>query len=50
MSAAPDQLKWVVDDVIPHTTALKALMGDVTILPGRDITPVSYTHLRAHET
>ncbi|MGB1958404.1 MAG: 4-phosphoerythronate dehydrogenase [Luminiphilus sp.] len=39
MRAAPDQLKWVVDDVIPHTAALRALMGDVTILPGRDITP-----------
>ena len=39
MRAAPDQLKWVIDDVIPHTAALKALMGDVTILPGRDITP-----------
>ena len=41
MRAAPDQLKWVVDDVIPHTAALKALMGDVTILPGRDITPAT---------
>ena len=41
MSAAPDQLKWVVDDVIPHTAALEALMGDVTILPGRDITPAT---------
>ena len=41
MRAAPDQLKWVVDDVIPHTAALKALMGEVTILPGRDITPVT---------
>ena len=41
MRAAPDQLKWVVDDVIPHTTALKALMGDVTTLPGRDITPAT---------
>ena len=41
MSAAPDQLKWVVDDVIPHTAALKALMGEVTILPGRDITPAT---------
>jgi len=39
MKAVPDQLKWVVDDVIPHTAALRALMGDVTILPGRDITP-----------
>ena len=38
MRAAPDQLKWVIDDVIPHTAALKALMGDVTLLPGRDIT------------
>ena len=38
MRVAPDQLKWVIDDVIPHTTALKALMGDVVILPGRDIT------------
>ena len=38
MRAAPDQLKWVVDDVIPHTASLEALMGDVTILPGRDIT------------
>ena len=43
MSAAPDQLKWVVDDVIPHTAALKALMGAVTILPGRDITPATIT-------
>ena len=41
MRAAPDQLKWVVDDVIPHTAALKALMGEVTILPGRDITPAT---------
>jgi len=41
MRAEPDQLKWVVDDVIPHTAALKALMGDVTILPGRDITPAT---------
>ena len=39
MRAEPDQLRWVVDDVIPHTAALRALMGDVTILPGRDITP-----------
>ena len=39
MRAAPDQLRWVIDDVIPHTAALRALMGDVTILPGRDITP-----------
>ena len=35
------QLKWVVDDVIPHTAALKALMGEVTILPGREITPAT---------
>ena len=41
MRVAPDQLKWVVDDVIPHTAALKVLMGDVTILPGRDITPAT---------
>ena len=41
MRVAPDQLKWVVDDVIPHTAALKALMGEVTILPGRDITPAT---------
>ena len=41
MRAAPDQLKWVVDDVIPHTAALQALMGDVTVLPGRDITPAT---------
>ena len=41
MRVAPDQLKWVVDDVIPHTAALKSLMGDVTILPGRDITPAT---------
>ena len=41
MRIEPDQLKWVVDDVIPHTAALKALMGDVTILPGRDITPAT---------
>ena len=41
MRAAPDQLKWVVDDVIPHTAALQALMGEVTILPGRDITPAT---------
>ena len=39
MRASPDQLRWVIDDVIPHTAALRALMGDVTILPGRDITP-----------
>ena len=36
MRVAPDQLKWVVDDVIPQTAALKALMGEVTILPGRE--------------
>lgn len=41
MRVAPDQLKWVVDDVIPHTAALKSLMGEVTILPGRDITPAT---------
>ena len=41
--AAPDQLKWVIDDVIPHTAALKSLMGEVTILPGRDITPAAIT-------
>ena len=41
MRAAPDQLKWVVDDVIPQKAALKALMGDVTTLPGRDITPTT---------
>ena len=41
MRAAPDQLKWVVDDVIPHTVGLKSLMGEVTILPGRDITPAT---------
>ena len=41
MRAAPDQLKWVIDDVIPHTAALQSLMGDVTILPGRDITPAT---------
>ena len=37
MKAPPDQLKWVIDDVIPHTAALqsssmialgKALFGD----------------------
>ena len=38
MRASPDQLKWVIDDVIPHTAALKSLMGEVTTLPGRDIT------------
>ena len=41
MRAAPDQLKWVIDDVIPHTAALQSLMGDVTMLPGRDITPAT---------
>jgi erythronate-4-phosphate dehydrogenase len=41
MRVAPDQLKWVVDDVIPQTAALKALMGEVTTLPGRDITPAT---------
>ena len=41
MRVAPDQLKWVIDNVIPHTAALKALMGDVTILPGRDISPAT---------
>ena len=41
MRAATDQLKWVIDDVIPHTAALQSLMGDVTILPGRDITPAT---------
>ena len=41
MKSAPDQLKWVIDDVIPHTAALQALMGDVTVLPGRDITPAT---------
>ena len=43
MRVAPDQLKWVVDDVIPQTASLKALMGEVTILPGRDITPDTIT-------
>jgi len=38
MTVVPQQLKWVVDDVIPHTPALQALMGDVTTLAGRDIT------------
>ena len=38
MTVVPHQLKWVVDDVIPHTPALRALMGDVTTLAGRDIT------------
>jgi erythronate-4-phosphate dehydrogenase len=38
MTVVPQQLKWVVDDVIPHTPALRALMGDVTTLAGRDIT------------
>ena len=41
--AAPDQLKWVIDDVISHTAALKSLMGEVTTLPGRDITPDTIT-------
>ena len=41
--ASPDQLKWVIDDVIPHTAALKSLMGEVTTLPGRDITPDTIT-------
>ena len=41
MRPPPTQLKWVVDDVIPHTAALKALMGEVTILPGREITPAT---------
>ena len=41
MKAAPDQLTWVIDDVIPHTAALQALMGKVTVLPGRDITPAT---------
>ena len=41
MRTAPDQLKWVVDDVIPRTPALRSLMGDVTMLPGRDITPAT---------
>ena len=41
MRAAPDQLRWVIDDVIPHTAALRALMGEVAILPGRDITPAT---------
>jgi erythronate-4-phosphate dehydrogenase len=29
----------VVDDVIPHTAALKRLMGRVSMVPGRDISP-----------
>ena len=43
MRAAPDQLKWVIDDVISHTAALKSLMGEVTTLPVRDITPDTIT-------
>ena len=38
MTVVPHKLKWVVDDVIPHTPALRTLMGDVTTLAGRDIT------------
>lgn len=36
---SPTSLRWVVDDVIPHTAPLKRLMGQVSVVPGRDITP-----------
>ena len=39
MTRSPTDLRWVVDDVIPHTAALKRLMGRVSIVPGRDISP-----------
>lgn len=38
MTVEPRDLRWLVDDVIPHTPALSALMGDVTVMPGRAIT------------
>ena len=38
MTVEPRDLRWVVDDVIPHTPALSALMGDVRVMPGRAIT------------
>ncbi len=38
MTIEPRDLRWLVDDVIPHTPALSALMGDVTVMPGRAIT------------
>ena len=39
MTRSPTDLRWVVDDVIPHTAALKRLMGRVSMVPGRDISP-----------
>ena len=34
MRAAPDQLKWVVDDVIPHTVGLEGADGGGDDLAG----------------
>lgn len=39
MTRSPTHLRWVVDDVIPHTASLKRLMGQVSVVPGRDISP-----------
>ena len=39
MTRSPTDLRWVVDDAIPHTAALKRLMGRVSMMPGRDISP-----------
>ena len=39
MTRSPTDLRWVVDDAIPHTAALKRLMGRVSMVPGRDISP-----------
>ena len=36
---SPTGLRWVVDDVIPHTALLKRLLGQVSVVPGRDISP-----------
>ena len=39
MTRSPTDLRWVVDDAIPHTAALKRLIGRVSMMPGRDISP-----------
>ena len=33
------RLRWVVDEAIPQTPSLKHLMGETTIVSGREITP-----------
>jgi len=40
----PQDLAWVIDDAIPLTPSLSALLGNVTALPGRDITASALRH------